>query len=242
MSKTFAQLGIPFPLFDAPAEDSQEYAGLNTCCFCTKTGKHCFRLGIGADLLLDCPQCGTINGIRADERKAVNCKSCVETVHWPFPGTQKLFICHDCLRQGRAALTKGTVLGMVTWELSLQGVTHGRPGLKSNDFELVATASDWVRAKVPQEFLRELLRTPTYSTIQEDQWQFCCGRPMVFIGRWEREHFNRAAADGDGRKLFCTIVQDVMEGLWEEELHDETGIYVFKCTQCNRMTAHWDLA
>lgn len=242
MNKTFAQLGIPFPLFEAPAEDSSDYAGLNHCCFCGKADQQCFSLGIGADVLLPCPRCGNINALKADDREDVGCRSCGATVHWTLPDFENLVICYQCLRQGRAAITKDTVLGMVTWELVLEGITHGRPGLKRTDFELVRTDSDWIRAKVPQEYLQELIRTPTYSTIQGDQWQFCCRRPMVFVGRWEREHFNSNAADGNGRKLFDSVIQNPIDGLWEDNLHDVTGIYVFRCTQCNRTTAHWDIA
>jgi hypothetical protein len=37
-------------------------------------------------------------------------------------------------------------------------------------------------------------------------------------------------------------VQDSVPGLWEDQLHDITGIYVFRCPSCDRVTAHWDIA
>jgi uncharacterized protein CbrC (UPF0167 family) len=88
----------------------------------------------------------------------------------------------------------------------------------------------------------ELLRTPTYSSIQGERWQFCCERPMVFFGEWSRAEFAQRAIDGDGRRLFEEIVQGSVPGLWENELHDVTGIYVFRCPSCQRLTAHWDIA
>lgn len=45
--------------------------------------------------------------------------------------------CYVCLRDSRAALTKDTVLGMVSWEQALEGVTHGVPGLSRSEFEMV---------------------------------------------------------------------------------------------------------
>ncbi len=41
----------------------------------------------------------------------------------------------------------------------------------------------------------ELLRTPTYMSIQGDRWQRCCRQPMVFLGRWERPEFSDRAPD-----------------------------------------------
>lgn len=131
---------------------------------------------------------------------------------------------------------------MISWEQAVDGVTHGRPGLSRADFEMVPAEDDWAGARLPREMMLELLRTPTYVSLQGEQWQFCCGRPMVFLGAWSREEFARRAPDGDGRRLFDSIVQDVVPGLWEDALHDETGVYVFRCPKCERLTAHWDIA
>ena len=131
---------------------------------------------------------------------------------------------------------------MISWEQAFEGMTHGRPGLRHSDFELVPTDSEWVRARLPQEVMFELLRTPTYQSIQGDSWLFCCKLPMVFIGEWNRAEFTKRAPNGDGEALFRTIVRDVVPGLWEDNLHDETGVYVFRCQKCSRQMAHWDLA
>ena len=162
----------------------------------------------------------------------------------PFPPLDdpELLACYSCLRSGKAALTKDTELGMISWEQAFTGVTHGRPRLDRSDFELVPKENEWVGARLPQEMMFELIRTPTYHTWQGEQWQFCCTQPMVFIGEWSREDFVRRAPDGDGRRFFEKVVQDTVPGLWEDQLHDVTGVYVFRCPSCERVTAHWDMA
>lgn len=65
---------------------------------------------------------------------------------------------------------------------------------------------------------------------------------MIFVGAWSRADFVDRAPDGNGQKFFSEIVQDVVPGLWEDRLHDQTGVYVFRCPTCERHTAHWDLA
>jgi uncharacterized protein CbrC (UPF0167 family) len=162
----------------------------------------------------------------------------------PFPAIEdeEIRVCYSCLRSGQAGITKDTELGMVSWEQAFDGVTHGIPGLDRPDFEMVPKENDWVGARLPQEIMFELLRTPTYSTIQGDRWQFCCRRPMVFIGEWSREEFTRRAPDADGHRYFEEVVQNSVPGLWEDQLHDITGVYVFRCPSCESVTAHWDIA
>jgi len=88
----------------------------------------------------------------------------------------------------------------------------------------------------------ELLRMPTYVSIQGDRWQFCCRRPMIFIGTWDNDDFARNAPDGDGRRLFDEIVSDPLTELWDDALHDITGIYVFRCSECRKLKSYWDIA
>jgi uncharacterized protein CbrC (UPF0167 family) len=243
MAITFAQLGIPFPFFDAPAEQATEYCGIQTCSLCNHEGRHCFALDIGCALILPCSRCGESNGLDAAERTSVSCRVCSANI--PFPnlgGGKEIMACYQCLRMGKAAITKDTELGMISWEQAFKGVTHGRPGLTHPYFELVPRGGGWIGVRLPQSMMYELLRTPTYNTIQSDLWQFCCRQPMIFIGEWSREDFQRRSPNGDGRQFFHEIVQDAIPGLWEDELHDITGIYVFRCPQCERLTAHWDIA
>jgi uncharacterized protein CbrC (UPF0167 family) len=238
---TFADLGAPFPLFEAPIEDASDYAGPGGCSLCDSPADVRFELGIGCDLMVDCPACGIRNGLDADDASAVACRGCGRSIPYPVDD-EVTYCCYSCLRAGRAAITKDTEVGMLTWEQELSGVSHGVPGLKSREFELVQLAGDWVGARLPVDSISELLRTPGYLTIQGDRWLFCCKRPMVFLGQWSRQQFCDAAADGDGRALFETAIGDPVPGLWEDELHDETGVYVFRCGSCDQMRAHWDIA
>jgi uncharacterized protein CbrC (UPF0167 family) len=242
MSQTFTELGIPFPLFEAPVDDASEYCGVGACSLCGAAGRHCFELGIGCAVMCACPSCGTENGLDADDWAAVACRQCEANVPFPALGKGEIRVCYECLRAGKAAIAKGTELGMISSDQAFEGVTNGIPGLDRDDFEMVSQGDDWVAVRLPQAIMWELLRTPTYSTIQDDCWQFCCRQPMVFLGQWSRKQFSRRAPDGDGRRLFDAIVQEPIKGLWEDELHDETGIYAFRCNSCGRLTAHWDLA
>jgi uncharacterized protein CbrC (UPF0167 family) len=242
MAQTFAQLGIPIPLFEGPSDRASEYCGLGTCSLCGSKRQHCFQLDIGCAVMRECPSCGTVNGLDANDREDTLCRQCKTSLAFPELGEEEIMACYACLRSGKAAITKDTELGMISWEQAFEGVTHGVPGLSRSDFEMVPKEDDWVGARLPQEMMFELLGTPNYSSIQGERWQFCCRRPMVFVGEWSRNEFSRRAADGDGRRLFEEIVQDTVPGLWEDELHDITGVYVFRCPSCARFTAHWDIA
>jgi hypothetical protein len=67
-------------------------------------------------------------------------------------------------------------------------------------------------------------------------------RSPVFAGAWSRKEFTRRAPDGDGRRYSESIVRHCVPGLWEDELHDLTGVYVFRCPTCGELRAHWDVA
>lgn len=243
---TFADLGIPFPLFEAPVRETSDYAGQGTCDLCDATAAHCFRLAIGVKVLVECG-CGAVVALEADDRASATCAAC-NTPH-PFPsvGGAEPLACYDCLRAGKVCRSQDTELGLVTEESVASGWTHGVPGLENDDFELRLTPKngedeEWRQAKVPTEHLRELSRTPTYTTWQGERWLFCCKRPMVYLGSWSAEDFEVHALDGDGRALFDEVVEHPGHGLWEGEMHDCTGIYVFHCAICERKRAHWDIA
>jgi hypothetical protein len=242
MALRFRDLGAPFPLFDAPVSDTSDYIGAGTCGLCGEQAAVRFRLEVGAAVMAPCPACGVVTGVSATGDDDSACRACGAELEPPdTPAGSNA--CYACLRAGRAALTKDTELGMISWEQAFVGVTHGAPGLAHPDFEMVPHPdSDWIGARLPQETMFELLRTPTYDTIQGDSWQFCCRQPMVFVGAWDRQAFTGHAPDGDGRKLFEDVVDGCIDGLWEDELHDETGVYVFRCPACARLKAHWDIA
>jgi uncharacterized protein CbrC (UPF0167 family) len=183
---TFAELGIPFPVFEALTTEVSEYVGLSTCHLCGGRECHCFELGTGDSLILPCPACGVGNGLGAGDRAATPCRSCGSTA--PFPDNLKvkkqLLVCYDCLRVGKAAMTKSIEIGMISWEQESQEAKHGVPGLRTDQFELVPIDpdEDWYAVRVPSEYLWELLRTTGFHSWQDERWLFCCRRPMTYIG------------------------------------------------------------
>jgi len=209
---------------------------------CSKARQHAFVLRVGCALMLPCPSCQAINGLDTHDRKEGSCHKCAGLI--PFPGiaSDEIKCCYSCLRAGKAAITNDTELGMISWEQALEGVTNGLPGLNHPDFEMVPKEDDWVGARLPQEFMFELLRTPSYSTWQGEKWLFCCKQPMVYVGSWDREDFTRNAPDGDGRALFERVVPDFEPEMWDGEFGDCTSYYVFRCSYCGRLRSHWDMA
>ncbi len=81
-------------------------------------------------------------------------------------------------------MTKSTEFGMVSCDQAFQGVTHGVPGLRTDQFEVVLMdpEEDWYGVRVPSEHLWELLRTPGFHSWQDECWLFCCHRPMTYLG------------------------------------------------------------
>lgn len=241
MGITFEDLGIPFPLFEAVTDEASEYVGIAACSLCGKEDSHCFNLGIGAAVMVACLHCGEGNGLDADDREDVACHSCGEDVAFPEIEAEEIRICYGCLRAGRAALSKDTAFGMISWEQTLEGLTHGAPKIATTEFETVSQGEGgWVRVKLPAELMLELLRTPAYLTWQGERWQFCCKQPMVYLGPWKHDDFERNTPEGDGRSLFEQTVQEAPAELWDKGDCSGTGVYVFKCKLCLRLTAHWD--
>jgi len=234
---TFAALGIPFTLFEAPIEEASEYTGAGHCFACGSEQPHCFELGIGAAVLLPCPRCGTTNGLDADDRADGPCRSCRAIVPFPDVPGEKVVVCHACFRAGKAALTKDTTAGMLSWEEALDAAA---PSITSAEPPPQPTHGGGGHPS-PKALL-ELLRTPGYISIQGERWELCCERPMIYLGQWTQDEFDTAAPDSDGQALFDEIVQEPEDGLWEDDLHDSAGIYVFRCASCGRKTANWDVA
>jgi uncharacterized protein CbrC (UPF0167 family) len=185
---TFADIGIPFPLFEAPTTEASDYAGQAACRLCLGKDHYCFELGIGDALIRSCPACGVQNGLDAHDRVDAPRRSCDTPV--PFQESlrakKQLLVCYECLRAGKAAMTKDTEFGMVSWDQAFRGVTNGVPGLTTDQFEVVPIDQDegWYGVSVPGEHLWELLRTPGFHSWQGEQWLFCCRQPMSYLGGW----------------------------------------------------------
>jgi uncharacterized protein CbrC (UPF0167 family) len=91
---------------------------------------------------------------------------------------------------------------------------------------------------------KELLesRTPAYSTWQGVEWETCCGRPCVFLGR---------AEPGDLRGRWAGAVPSIFSGCQlsaerVEQLIDSMDpesspcAYVFQCQECGKLLGNWD--
>jgi hypothetical protein len=243
---TFAELGIPFPLFEAPTAQASDYVGLASCRLCGNREQHCFELGIPDTVVVSCPSCGAENALAALERANGSCRTCTSEVSFPaeLKDKKQLYVCYGCLRAGRIALGKDTELGMVGWEDAFAGITHGVPGLQSKDFELVLISAEesWYGARVGCEHLFELLRTPTYSTWQGDRWLFCCRQPMIYLGGWTGL-MNSPHRPADPRAFFESMVEfpeEWRESQWRGVDSGNTSAYVFKCKKCGRFRGHCD--
>ncbi|MFL5734539.1 MAG: CbrC family protein [Chloroflexia bacterium] len=211
---------------------------------CGKKGRHCFDLELRGEVVVWCHVCETENALDVTNAPDGPCRNCGAVVKYPLESDEEAQVCYQCLRAGHAALRKDTVLGMVCWDEANAGLTYGLPGLSDPDFEMIPVKDDeeeWTQARVPRELLFELVRSPNYDTWQGEKWQFCCRRPMIYVGKWGQQDFESHDPNGDGRALFLSIVDGAHDGLWNDsERSYEVGTYVFRCPVCGKKKAHWD--
>jgi len=244
---TFAELGIPFPLYEGPTNEARGYAERSTCLLCGGTNRHCIQLSIGGAVMLPCPACGVENGLAASDRKDGPCRSCRTVIPFPKSKDKDIFICYSCLRAGKGAITKDTELGMVSWDQAFQGITHGVPGLKTTEFEIVPidTEEEWFGARMPGEHLFELLRTPSFVTWQGERWLFCCKRPMTYVGEWA-SFMESPHRPHDAKAFLNQIMEEddpTRASVWESVSGGSGGVcvYLFRCVSCKRFRSSWDM-
>lgn len=277
MGNTFTDLGIPFPLFEAPLTDASGYLGLARCCFCTREAVHCFAVGSTDEVVGSCRHCGEHMGLRLRQEKKEVCWSCGQAMQMPvdMERLEELMVCYDCLRAGAVALAKDTAYGVVDWKHARAGLTGGAPGWSRSPggvelipladgkpvaeeaeerpatqqpegigagFVMLPSDERWFAARIAPVHLFELLHTPGYATWQGEQWALCCHQPMIFLGSWRQEDFERSASDGDGRALFEQLLPDIPSFSWEGNAlaSGEIGVYIFRCSVCAKRAAHWD--
>lgn len=240
---TFADLGIPFPLFEAPTTEASYYVGIAACNLCGAEGRHCFGLGGGDELSLPCPACGVENCSFKGGPK--DCRECGATV--PFPEVSRdenrPLACYDCVRAGKTAMTKMTEFGMVSWDQAVEGVTHGESGLRTDQFEVVPIDpdEDWYGVRVPHEHLWELLRTPGFNSWQGECWLFCCRRPMAYLGGW-RNAVESIRPD-DPTAFYKSLFDPDDEARdWDSEVFasGSPSLYVYRCLECGRFRSTQD--
>lgn len=156
---TFSELGVPFPLFAADVRHASGYAGRATCVLCRQPRVHCF--GANA-LVLPCPQCDRDMAFDIEPDKQMTCPRCGATQQLPAlprDDSRRLLVCYACLRAGRAALDKDTVVGPVTWEPAQAGHTQEMPFEPKAETHLdhvayppilLADGSLWMRPSEPR--------------------------------------------------------------------------------------------
>jgi hypothetical protein len=263
VAQTFSNLGIPFPLFEGPVAEAREYAGVCLCRLCERRG-HGFRVGIGGYLLVECPHCGAETGVHLADT-STPCFACAEPIARVY--REEETVCYACLREGKAALTKDTVFGLVTWDHAARGRTGGVPDRShppppAHVFEIGSNGlvtfdptkptgpvmpTPWREHELDSSVMFELLRTPTYSTWQGDQWQFEGRAPMIYVGRWAQAEFNAHTPDGRGEQLFRSVLDSPPPGPWSDWLgptlrDDGIGVYVFRSQRASATwKAHYDM-
>jgi hypothetical protein len=231
-----------FPLFHADLADASGYRGNGRCSLCEQENDRCFELGSDTEILISCPKCSAEIACEADSWESKRCDNCGKNV--APPKLNDPLTCYTCLRAGKVAFNKRTEVGTFRYGDAMRGM----PDLVISEPGTVPMA-DRTQGEVrfPIASLLELMRTPTYYTMQYERWLFCCGTPMIYMGDWPREKFEEMVEDEnvnvilyeDGEAFFKDTVEGDVDGLWEGDL--DAGIYVFYCPACDRYRAHWDL-
>ncbi len=241
--KTFQDLGLEFPLFEAPLSCASGFLGDQTCSICSQRAP-CFRGGIGVDVNVTCGKCGTVNVELGNEVAdgSRECKRCNASLSLLVGPEGEPVICYDCLRAGRATITKDTEFGLVRREDAERGQTLGVPHLETKMFDTIPTDEDgWSAAVIPESDLNELIRTPGYTSWQGDIWLFCCSKPMVFVGEWGIEDFRQHSADGNVGALVAKMSHPSEAQHWHGMFPDwGVNFYVFRCSGCGKYRAHND--
>jgi uncharacterized protein CbrC (UPF0167 family) len=96
--------------------------------------------------------------------------------------------------------------------------------------------------------LAALLRTPQFTTWQEEQWLIHCNDVMVYLGEWKPQDFRKNAKDGDGRRLFLDMTDKELAHLWDEATPEGAkgsedwyaSYYAFRCSRCGTLRGNWD--
>ncbi len=240
-TKTFAELGIPFRLYEAPIACCSNFLGRGACSLCQRPEQWIFRAGVGDYLVVACAHCDQINALGCSDKKDVTCSKCAELMIWPLSRVDDVRVCYNCMRAGRVWFTQDTALGMVRWEDAQRGWTHGVPLEMNVSLSSRPSADDpeWYEYALPPDDAEELGRTPGYISWQSESWPFHCGRVMVYIGEPKARPRSENTPE----------VVAAVEALIEREGWDLKGVdpwksflcvYVFRCDVCGAFDGHVD--
>lgn len=245
MATYFHDLGAAFPLFSARVEEASEYVGIGDCSITRAESVPCFRLGVGCHLIVRCAGCGADNALCADERDAEMCHRCAELVEFPRKMPEEIVVGYEALRAGRAAISKETEYGMITWELAQCGCTEGEAGARrlrhSERAPMLELSGDRVGTKLNPAVMSELLRTPTYISWQGENWLFDGRTPGVFIGCWSAADFATHAGAQSAEDFFLSVVGSTERWLWSALTTGRVSVYVFRMPGSGALRAHWDM-
>ena len=238
---TFADLGIPFPLYEAPVETCPDYVGAQLCCVSGEHREHCFSFENGGYVRLPCLGCGKQLFVKpAPDQFPTACIRCGAPVLAPLVDGDAAYVSYEALRAGDAIFTKDTEYGMISWEQLVDGWTHGRPGLSLPEFETRITGSGWTEVKLASEVMRELVATPDFVTWQGAEWLFDGDIPMTYVGEWTRQDFVGRAPHGmSPEQFFRNTMRRCDDRLWEYA--DGVCIYVFQNLATGRYAANYDM-
>jgi uncharacterized protein CbrC (UPF0167 family) len=68
---------------------------------------------------------------------------------------------------------------------------------------------------IPQDLLKEMLRTPRIVTWNQELWLTHCNDFMIYKGTWEPKDFYSNSQNGNGRKLFLEMTNEDLLHLWD---------------------------
>ena len=239
---SFADLGIPFPLFEAPIATCPDYVGPQDCCVLHQSKHHCFRLGIGSWVKMSCQVCSGDLFLAPTENpfRAATCRHCGAPTPSPLCPKEKAFVSYEALRAGLAGYAKDSEYGAISWEQLESGWTHGVPGARFSGLDTRTTEEGWVQVRLPKETLSELTRTPKFVTWQGDQWLFQGVNPMIYIGEWKRRDFEIHTPDGlRPDEFFSKVIRGCDPRLWQHA--DRVCIYVFRDGLTGAYSAFYDM-
>jgi uncharacterized protein CbrC (UPF0167 family) len=141
-------------------------------------------------------------------------------------------LCTDCLRVVNIEFSHDTEKGIVS-----------KNGLLPN------TPDEYnIYKHVKLEYIKKLLDTPEFRTIQGGQWKLHCDDFMEFQGVWEPSDFTEHSKT-NGKDLFMKMTEESSNFLWDEvELKDNetedtwanVEYYAFKCLHCKKYKGFWE--